>query len=331
MSNKEKQIKASIKRAKDRDFKLKLILFLSVLSVMLTSVLCICFFTGVLTVDKVIGITTVAGGGASYAVAGMFVIPEVPNSERQGGQVSAEIICVRATEVENVPKMNANREIGTVSLKSNATVVKIRGVLDNTIFTLGGENGDIASNTTQTLKTVVGGLRVETLNFIEKSLGLGFIVFFKTVDGNTYILGDDIKSAKLGIEEGGFLAENTSIPLTFTQKNGLLLRKYVGTLPDVAPTTVAPDATSLAIGSADVYKLEGGSSTSVKITTVSGIQSGDIGRKITISGLSDSNPPKIESSDTFFLRDGVAFDGAKGESITFEIFDTNSLVEVSRS
>ena len=64
---------------------------------------------------------------------------------------------------------------------------------------------------------------------------------------------------------------------------------------------------------------------------MSGLTKADKGRYITLLGAGTDKPATIADGATFILEDGATWTAKTGASITFRVFDTTTLVEVSRT
>ena len=264
-------------------------------------------------------------------------IPMAPNSERRGKQISAVLYILFTKYVDDTvvyPKMNkSNRETGTVPVKDGEGWLKIP-LLGKSVptFTISSETGEIATNFTEKFSGKAGGFKKEMLNLMEEHAGEPCLGVFVVPSLNKkFIVGTPLKPCYLTFEEGGFTSDGTFIPFILEKDSGQLVSEYTGTIKQRPATVIAADTTSLVIADNDNYSLSAGSSATVTIDSVSGVTNDDIGRSITFESTASANPPKFANNAVFILKEGSEFVASAGKKITFEIFNTDILVEISRT
>ncbi len=236
-------------------------------------------------------------------------------------------------EDQEFPTPAANsRDISSIPLADGEYFHYMDGIKDSLKFTSTGEKGDITSTFNKTFSIVVVH-NDQTLNFVETYQGRGFIQIYKECESsNKYLLGSRCKPMYLTSFETKEDGDGKYITLTFTNSHWRQPLNYTGSITTAEPVTLDADATTLAIESGnDNYTLTVPSSADVTISAVSGIASSDVGRTITVKAPATStNVNSIADNDVFILKDGETWTANPGSSIVFEIFDTDTLIELSR-
>lgn len=94
----------------------------------------------------------------------------------------------------------------------------------------------------------------------------------------------------------------------------------------------AADATKLTIKPANNrYAIPDGSEATYAISTVDGLTANDKGRYITLEGTGTDKAATIAESSAFILIDGATWTAKAGSSITFQVLDPSTLIEVEGS
>lgn len=278
------------------------------------------------------------GATAGYKMSSMALIGDVSqpaDTETAPNQIGFRLYLVAFEQIDDTvafPSPNSNREVGTIPLKAGEYMHYFEGVKDSNKYVSTAEKGDVTSTFNKTFNTIVVSNN-KTLDFIEQYQGKGFLVIFQECEtGTKYIIGNYCKPAYLTNFENKEDSDGKYITLTFSNDHWRQQNIYIGSITTAAPITVVQDATSITIASGnDNYVLSDPSAANVAITAFSGVAAADVGRVITV------NAPAVNTYDntiadnaSYILKDGVTWTAKPGSSITFEIFDETTFVEISR-
>ena len=122
--------------------------------------------------------------------------------------------------------------------------------------------------------------------------------------------------------------------ITFTFKRTSIdqFYKYVGDIVRVPAASHTADATKLTVKSSNNrYEIPDGSEATYAISTVEGLTANDKGRHITLEGIGTDKAATIAESSTLILIDGATWTAKAGASITFQVLDPSTLIEVEGS
>ena len=118
---------------------------------------------------------------------------------------------------------------------------------------------------------------------------------------------------------------------TFKRSSVDLPLVYTGDPAVTASGTVAAGATTIAITpGANSYTVPNGTTTAAAIASVSGLSKNDKGRYITLIGAGTDKAATIADGTSFVLEDGATWYAKIGAQLTLRVFDTTTLIEVSR-
>lgn len=225
------------------------------------------------------------------------------------------------------PLPNANRELAAIPLKEGETFHYFEGVENSIKYTGTGESGDISPKFGKTI-TIIIKYTDAALNYVEEFTGKGFFLGWKICEtAQAECVGTFCKPVilqKFEVKQDG---DGKYISLEFGNTHWRQPLKYVGDLNVSTATVVETGETELPIGAAGTYQLTAGAAA---LATVSGITSADYGRYITVKAPTSGTAPTIPDSAVFVLRAGVTWTANPGASITFQILDSTTLVEISR-
>lgn len=270
-----------------------------------------------------------------FTMANIGNLSKPSDIETAPNQIGFRLWLVAIDQVDDTvafPTPNANRELGNIPLKSGEYWHHFDGIDKSLRYVATAEKGDVTSTFNKTF-TIIIGYSVAALNYLESFQGHGHCLVFKECESETkFELGSFCKPILLNNFEVKQDNEGKYITLTFSNDHWRQPLIYTGSLTEQAPSVIAADATDLAVASGqDTYLLTGGTAAPATIATVSGIASADYGRNITLKAPAAATyPPQIADNSVFILRDGTAFTANPGSSITFNILDSNTLVEVGR-
>lgn len=272
-------------------------------------------------------------------LASMMVIGDVKDvSDRQthGSNIAYQVYLISVDQVDTTkpfPKPNASREVGQIPMK-DGEFMRYFEAHDIPTFTGTGEKGDITTSGTNTFAIIMGGMREQLLNFQEEYAGGKFIILFHEIgETDWYILGSVDRPMIFSSFENKNDKDGRYVTFTFTRTSIDQYYLYTGAIVRSEPVSHTADQTDLAIKlGVDTYKIPGGGSATYAISSVSGITASDKGRYITLEGTAtDEKAATIADSTSFVLEDGATWTAKAGSRITFRVFDSQTLVEVSGS
>ena len=279
-----------------------------------------------------------AVGGSGLSLASMAVlghIDDVSDRDTHGSDISYIVYLIALDQIDRTkpfPQPNANREVAPVPLKPGE-IPHYFEAHDIPTFTGTTEKGDITTTGENSFVIIMGGARVPLYNFIEEYSGGKFILIFKHIKKKEwYILGELERPIILSNTETKNDKDGRYSTLTFKRPSVDLPLVYSGNPSVTAATNVAAGATSVVITAAsNTYQIANGTGSAAAIASVSGLSKNDKGRYITFIGAGTDKPATIADGSTFVLEDGATWTAKTGASITFRVFDTTTLVEVSRT
>lgn len=252
-----------------------------------------------------------------------------------GKQIHYRIYLLHVDQVDTskpFPKPNANREIASIPLLEGQYWHAFDTVAYSPQESTSSSKGDITSTVTNTLSFVLGGHRQEVLDFVENSQGELFYVVLKEIDtGKMYLYGREYNPYILQTIERVNNGDGRYTTITLGNESFDMPLEYVGTVDLQAPVALAADVTTIAFTAAGQYKTSAENTAEKTIATFTGLSASDAGRTVEILGGGGTNPTKIAETDGIVLRDGTAWIGTAGSSITFRVLDASTLVEIART
>lgn len=277
-------------------------------------------------------------GGSGVSLASMAIIghiDDVSDRDTHGSDISYIVYLVALNQIDRTkpfPQPNANREVAPVPLKPGE-IPHYFEAHDIPTFTGTTEKGDVTTTGENNFVVIMGGARMPLYNFIEEYSGGKFIIFFKHVKKKEwYILGELERPIILSNTETKDDKDGRYTAFTFKRSSVDLPLVYAGNPAVTAAGTVAAGATIIAITAvANSYTIANGTTAAAAIVGVSGTTKGDKGRYITLIGAGTDKPATIADGSTFILEDGATWTAKTGASITFRVFDSTTLIEVSRT
>ena len=295
-------------------------------------------FGVVLLLSALLDHSLFAAGGSGLSLASMAVlghIDDVSDRDTHGSDISYIVYLIALDQIDRTkpfPQPNANREVAPVPLKPGE-IPHYFEAHDIPTFTGTTEKGDITTTGENSFVIIMGGARVPLYNFIEEYSGGKFILLFKHIKKKEwYILGELERPIILSNTETKDDKDGRYTTFTFKRSSVDLPLVYTGNPAVTAAGSVAAGATTIAITPAsNTYTIANGTSAAAAIATVSGLSKSDKGRYITLIGAGTDKPATIADGSTFILEDGATWTAKTGASITFRVFDTTTLVEVSRT
>lgn len=255
-------------------------------------------------------------------------VERVPNSQRTGNAVKYKLWLLSEDQYDDTQAFptRTNRERGNIPLKAGEYWHWVEVLRNSTEIKATGEEGDFASKITNEITFGLGGISDEVMNLLEQGLQEGFFIVFENCSTQEkFLLGTACKPVVFSGFDGGMLKDYTGFTVTFKNESGEMWSKYTGNTTTQAPTSVAADATSITLTSAEVYQMNEGSASSVDVTTIAAVTDADVNRIITVLGVpgvlgSVSNVPVIVDTADFLLIDGEDWTANPGKQISFKIF-----------
>lgn len=296
-------------------------------------------FSGNITIDQLLGFGSVASViAASGAVFGN-IDGDPANTQKAGKQVKAKMWFIEKDQVDDSQTFPARsgRQIANIPLKAGEYWHYIDSVLDSPEPKWSGQMGDVAATIKNELSFMLGGMSDEVFDLLEKGIGRGFYIVWQVcATGEYFLSGNACKPVRMTKFEGASDKDKTATSVTFDVECGEVWSKYVGNTPSAPAATIAANATSVGLTSAQQYQLTSGSASAAAITAISGVTDADVNRVITLLGSGGAYPSTIAVAATAFLLIGGATWAANtGKQISFKIFksgtSTYSFVEVAGS
>lgn len=296
------------------------------------------------SLPELLGVGSLFGiGGYGVVSAGLMTgvgnIEDPPNTLKAGRQVKARLWILAEDQWDDTKPFpsRVGREVGDIPLKAGEKWHYIHAAYDSVKPTWTGEEGEIASQITNELPFVVGGMDDSIFNLLENGLNKGFFVVWEIcATGERFIGGNGCKPMKLVSFDGASNDESTSTNIIFRNQCGHTWSKYIGNTPTQDPQVVAADATTIALVSGNNrYQLTNGTVASVVITGFTSVTDSDVNRVVTILGSGGTYPSDIEDGNDFLLIGGETWAAEAGKQISFKIFKdgaaTYKFVEVAGS
>lgn len=275
-------------------------------------------------------------GVSMMTMAVIGSIDSVSDKETAPNQISARVWLLDVDEqadlTQNFPKNKVTREVSTIPLLANQFWHYFTAIDDTLEDSSSGEKGDITTTVTNTFGFIMGGNNKKLLGFLEDKAGKRFIVVFQVLwDENYYIHGSFVKPMVLKNFERKNGKEGRYVNFTFENKAFEMPYQYVGNLTVEAAQAIATDATDLVIGMKQQYETPNDNAGATILATISGVTADDYGRYIDVIGGGGANATTIADNGVFVLIDGTLWTGNDGSKITFQILDSESLIEVPGS
>lgn len=290
---------------------------------------------GALTSPEDAKVSTEVVIGTTFAsMMAIGSIDDVADSEVAGESIAYKVWLVETKQLDSAaqfPIPNGSREITTLPLLTGERMHYFEAH-DIPTYTSSGEKGDLTISSTNTFSIIMGGVRDQLLNFIEKKAGCKFIIIFQECESpNKYILGNPCKPMVLKSYNLKNDKENRSVTFTFENKSIRQYHKYVGSIVTGANASHAAGSTTLAISVGNnTIDIPAGAA-AYTIDAVSGLTASDKGRVITLVGTATGNEASIAENATFILEDGATWNALAGSRISFRVLDATTLVEVQGS
>lgn len=280
------------------------------------------------------GAISVVGGTTMASMMAIGNIEGVSDREVAGEAISYKVWLIELSQIDDsvpFPRPNASREVGAVPLKPGQ---KPHYFVAHDIPTYGGtgERGDLTIAGTNTFTIIMGGIRDQLLNFQEQYAGGKFIIIFQECDtGDRFIKGTLCKPMVMSNYNVANDKESKSITFTFTNRSITQYYKYTGSLSGGDPVLHPAGTAALAVQpGVDVYRIPDGAAATYAISSITGLATHDEGRYITLLGEGGSNAATIAEAAGIVLKNGATWTAKAGSQIVFRVFDTSTVVEVSR-
>lgn len=286
--------------------------------------------------QKAIENISMISGTGTLAMGAMATIKGVSDSEVVGNALGYEVYFLPVADInkKTFPKVGPNREVPDIQMLPGKYMHYFEGHTVPTYIASGTkEAGAIVLNATNTFSMVVGGFRDQISDFIEDYAGTKFVILFKDCETGTMLgMGSICKPVTFSTYEYKNDADGRYATFTFTQQTVQQPWKYVGTIVEQDPVTVAADATSIPIVSDNSqYIISNGTAAAAAINAVTGLTEEDKGRTITLIGNGTDHPSTIADGTPFILVDGATWTASEGATLSLRVLDMNTLVEISRA
>jgi|GEM_PF-625515 len=331
MSNKTKNNKVlSFIRSQERAYKARRNLQVKFLCCIMLLFASVSAFAAITSPEDAKVSTEIVIGTTLSSMMAIGSIDDVPDSEVAGESIAYKVWLLETKQLADNASLapSANREISTLLLKPGEYMHYFEAH-DIPTYTSSGEKGDLTIASTNTFTIIMGGVRDKLLNFIEQKAGCKFIIVFQECESpNRFILGNPCKPMVLKSYNLNNNKENRSVTFTFESRTIRQYNKYVGNIISRPPAAHTPGATTLNLSSGDdIYNIPAGTS-AYSIDAISGLTDSDKGRRITLVGTAASNAASIADSASFVLSGGATWTAKNGSSISFQVLDATTLVEV---
>jgi hypothetical protein len=277
---------------------------------------------------------SVVSGTTMASMLAIGNIEGVSDKDVAGRAISYKVWLIELSQIDDsspFPKPNASREVGAIPLKAGERAHYFVAH-DIPTYDSSGEKGDLTIDSTNTFAMIMGGVRDQLLNFIEEFVGAKFIVIFQEcgVD-EKYIIGTPCKPMVLSNYGVANNKDSRSITFTFTNRSINQYYKYVGSLLGGQPALHPAGTAALAVqAGVDTYRIPDGSSATYAITSFTGLAAHDEGRVITLIGEGTTKAATVAEAAGIILKDGVTWTARAGSRLVLRIFDTSTVIEVSR-
>lgn len=277
---------------------------------------------------------SVVGGTTMASMLAIGNIEGVSDRDVAGRAISYKVWLIELSQIDDTkpfPKPSALREVGAVPLKAGQKAHYFVAH-DIPTYDSSGEKGDLTIDGTNTFAIIMGGVRDQLLNFLERFAGAKFIVIFQEcgVD-EKYIIGTPCKPMVLSNYAVANNKDSRSITFTFTNRSINQYYKYVGSLSGGEPVLHTAGTAALAVqAGADTYRIPDGGAATYAITSFTGIADHDEGRVITLTGEGSDKAATVAEAAGIILKNGATWTARSGSQLVLRIYDASTVIEVSR-
>jgi len=266
-----------------------------------------------------------------FTMADIGNIDQPNDRDTAANQIGFRLYLLERSQIDDsvsFPIPNANRELGNITLNAGQYWHHFDGIDNSLKYTGTAEKGDVTSTFGKTIPVMIK-YSVASLNFVEEMQGKGFVLAWQICEtASKEIVGSLCKPVYLKKSDVKEDSDGKYISLEFGNDHWRQPLTYVGSITEQAPVTLGTGVTELAYESGnDAYQLTAGLAA---FATVSGIGSADYGKHLTVLAPASGVAPTIPDSGVFVLKDAATWTANPGSSITFQILDDATLVEVSR-
>lgn len=277
---------------------------------------------------------SVIGGTTMASMLAIGNVEDVGDKDVSGAAISYKVWLIELSQIDDsqtFPKPNELREVGAVPLKAGQKphyfVAHDIPTYDST-----GERGDLTIDGTNTFAIIMGGVRDQLLNFLEQFAGSKFIVIFQECGADVkYIIGSPCKPMVLSNYAVANNKDSRSITFTFKNRSINQYYKYTGSVAGEVPALHTAGTAALAVQvGINTYRIPDGGAATYSITSFTGLAAHDEGRYITLLGEGGANAATIAEAAGIILKNGASWTAKSGSQIVFRVFDSSTLIEVSR-
>lgn len=281
-------------------------------------------FSGTITASQLLDFGGVASVITATIVGFTSVDGDPTNDKKAGKQVKAKMWFIEKDQHDDTQSFPARigRQIGNIPLKAGEYWHYIDTVLDSPEPKWSGQMGDVAATIKNELTFTLGGMGNDVFDLLEKGIGRGFYIVWQVcATGDFFLSGNACKPARMTKFEGGAGKDQTATTVTFDVECGEVWSKYIGNTPSAPAATVAANATTIGLTSAQQYQTTSGTASAASITAFSGVTDTDVNRIVTVIGSGGTYPSTIAAAATFFLLiAGETWAANTGKQISFKIF-----------
>lgn len=255
------------------------------------------------------------------------------NTAMPGFQPQYNVITVfRSRDVALFPNRDDKgvKITGNVQLLQGSNMIRLEVTAGTMVWKNTAEGDADSRGIKQTLEAEVPGFALETAEFLYNNMNEDLYAIVEFCDGSTPLLFGS-PCAKLQLKpEGEGNKDKTYSKLSFESMNkGPIIAHYYGTMTYAADFTISADDTtpSIAQGSGR-YVIP---STNVADVTITSLDNAIEGQVITLVGSGGTHLSSIVTGGEFILHGGTSWTSLGGSTITFEVFDTDHFIELSRT
>lgn len=179
--------------------------------------------------------------------------------------------------------------------------------------------GDIAPEGELTMTATIDGLSKALLAFLFGNNGEDMVVIWEHCETKQkFIAGSPCSGLKFTFTKIGTDENSTGAGLQWKGQCPDPFNYFDGEIPVEAPTVVAVDATTIALGAKSAYKVSE-NTVATAISDITGVTDADVNRIIDVIGNGSTHASTIAASAKFILRSGSTFVATDGAKITFQI------------